>query len=49
MVARWVAWASEVVQDWPDDIRDAPYDVAAAEKAVRVAEHIVDVLAVSEV
>jgi DNA-binding PadR family transcriptional regulator len=42
MVARWVAWATETVQDWPDDVRDAPFDVAAAETAVRLAETITE-------
>jgi len=37
-VARWVEWASEFVEDWPDDVRDAPLDRAAAEEAVRLAE-----------
>jgi DNA-binding PadR family transcriptional regulator len=40
MVARWVEWASETVQQWPADVRDAPFDVAAAEEAVRLAESI---------
>jgi DNA-binding PadR family transcriptional regulator len=40
MVARWVAWASDVVERWPDDVTQAPFDVAAAEEAVRLAEHI---------
>jgi PadR family transcriptional regulator, regulatory protein AphA len=40
MVARWVEWASETVQHWPADIRDAPFDVARAEEAVRLAESI---------
>jgi PadR family transcriptional regulator, regulatory protein AphA len=40
MVARWVEWASKTVQDWPADVRDAPFDVVAAEEAVRLAESI---------
>jgi DNA-binding PadR family transcriptional regulator len=39
-VARWVQWASEVVEDWPDDITLAPFDTAAADEAVRLAESI---------
>ena len=40
MVARWVEWASKTVQDWPADVCDAPFDVAAAQEAVRLAENI---------
>jgi DNA-binding PadR family transcriptional regulator len=39
-VARWVAWASEIVDAWPDDVTEAPFDVAAAEEAVALAESI---------
>ena len=44
MVAEWVDWASGIVDDWPDDVTDAPFDVAAAEDGVRLAEGIVAVL-----
>jgi DNA-binding PadR family transcriptional regulator len=37
-VARWADWASQIVEDWPDDARDAPLDHAAAEETVRLAE-----------
>ena len=40
MSARWVRWASSVVEAWPDDVRDAPFDPAVAEEAVRQAEGI---------
>jgi DNA-binding PadR family transcriptional regulator len=40
MVARWVDWASEIVDSWPDDVRDAPFDTDAAQEAVRLAESI---------
>jgi DNA-binding PadR family transcriptional regulator len=40
MVARWVEWASEVVESWPDDVTEAPFDTAAAEEGVRLAESI---------
>jgi DNA-binding PadR family transcriptional regulator len=40
MVARWVVWASEVVGDWPDDVRDAPYDHDVATRALQLAEDI---------
>ena len=39
-VARWVDWASEIVEGWPDDVRNAPHDRAAAEEAVRLADSI---------
>ena len=39
-VARWVEWASDVVQDWPDDVRLAPLDRAAQQEAVRLAESV---------
>ena len=45
MVARWVDWASEHVETWPDDVRDAPFDVAVAEDAVRLVESIPELLA----
>jgi PadR family transcriptional regulator, regulatory protein AphA len=44
MVAHWVEWASRLVDDWPDDVRDAPFDVAAAKKGVRLAESVAQVL-----
>jgi hypothetical protein len=44
MVAEWVAWASDVVEQWPDDVRDAPFDAAAAAETVRRAESITAVL-----
>ncbi len=40
MVAEWVAWATAHVADWPDDVTDAPFDVAAAEDGVRRAERV---------
>lgn len=44
MVARWVHWATDVVERWPDDVTEAPYDMEAAEEAVRVAERIAELL-----
>jgi PadR family transcriptional regulator, regulatory protein AphA len=38
MVARWAEWATSVVEDWPDDIRQAPVDRVAQDEAVRLAE-----------
>jgi hypothetical protein len=40
MVARWVAWASDMVDGWPEGVNDAPFDMAAAEEGVRLAESI---------
>jgi PadR family transcriptional regulator AphA len=40
MVAHWVAWASQVVDQWPDDVRDAPFDSGAAEEGVLLAESV---------
>jgi hypothetical protein len=45
MVAQWVHWASEVVEQWPEDVTQAPFDTASAEEAVRLAERIPIVLA----
>ena len=39
-VARWVEWASTVVEQWPDDVSDAPFDAAAAEEAVALVESV---------
>ena len=43
MVARWVDWASREVESWPVDVREAPYNVAGGEEAVRLAESIYDI------
>jgi DNA-binding PadR family transcriptional regulator len=47
-VARWVDWATTLVDAWPDDVREAPFDVAAAEEAVRLTEGIPELLARSD-
>jgi len=39
-----VVWATEVVEAWPDDVREAPYDVAAAEEALVLAEQVTELL-----
>ena len=44
-VARWVDWASSHIEDWPDDVLAAPYDVAVGEEAVRLVESIPTLLA----
>jgi PadR family transcriptional regulator AphA len=43
-VARWVEWATDIVQDWPDDVREAPFDVEAAETGVELAERVNTIL-----
>jgi DNA-binding PadR family transcriptional regulator len=40
MTARWVRWATDVVEAWPDDVTEASPDLAAAAEAVRLAESI---------
>jgi len=40
MVDRWAAWATEVVETWPDDPRAAQADPAVYEEAIRIAEGI---------
>jgi PadR family transcriptional regulator, regulatory protein AphA len=45
MVAQWIDWASQLVDHWPDDVRDAPFDVAAAQEAVRLAESVAKIVA----
>jgi hypothetical protein len=44
MVARWVRWAGDTVDAWPDDVTEARFDVAAAEEGVRLAESIPAIL-----
>ena len=40
MVARWIEWASHMVEDWPDDVSQAPFDIEAAREGVRLVESI---------
>ena len=44
MVAQWVDWASELVDNWPDDVRSAPFDIPAAEEGLRLAERVQKVM-----
>ena len=44
MVAHWVSWASQVVDSWPDDVRNAPFDAGAAEEGVRLAESVAKIV-----
>lgn len=39
-MARWVEWATDVVETWPDDVTEAPFSVAAAEEGVALAEGV---------
>jgi len=43
-VARWVVWAEDMVTDWPDDVREAPFDTIAGHESVERAESIAAVL-----
>jgi PadR family transcriptional regulator AphA len=47
MVARWVRWAADVTETWPDVVSEATFDADAAEEAVRLAESIDAVLNVT--
>jgi PadR family transcriptional regulator, regulatory protein AphA len=44
MVAQWVDWATELVDDWPDDVRNAAFDISVAEDGVRLAERVQKVM-----
>jgi hypothetical protein len=39
-VAEWVEWATDIVEDWPDDVSLAAFDIVASEESVRLAERI---------
>jgi hypothetical protein len=38
MISDWIVWAGTVIEDWPDDVRNAPFDRAAQREAVRRGE-----------
>ena len=40
MVAEWIDWASELVDEWPDDVRSAPFDISEAEESLRRVERV---------
>ena len=44
MVARWIEWASALVDTWPDEVSDAAFDVAAAQESVILAEQVDSIL-----
>jgi PadR family transcriptional regulator AphA len=37
-VSQWAEWATAVVEAWPDDVTEAPFDLEVARDAVAVAE-----------
>jgi PadR family transcriptional regulator, regulatory protein AphA len=43
MVARWTEWASDLVESWPDDVRDAPFNADEFAEGVRRAASIATV------
>jgi DNA-binding PadR family transcriptional regulator len=43
-LARWVEWASALVDTWPDDVTNAPFNTAEAEEAVALAERVEAIL-----
>lgn len=44
MVAQWIEWASELVDDWPEDVRSAAFDISEAEESLRRVERVQRVL-----
>jgi PadR family transcriptional regulator, regulatory protein AphA len=44
MLAHWVSWASQAVDGWPEDVRDAPFDTALAAEAVQLAESVAGIV-----
>ncbi len=44
-VARWVEWATRVVDAWPEDVTAATFDVGVAEEGVALAEEVNRILA----
>jgi DNA-binding PadR family transcriptional regulator len=44
MVANWVEWATDVVETWPDEIRNARFDGDEAEESLRRAETITGII-----
>jgi DNA-binding PadR family transcriptional regulator len=43
-VARWVDWATDIAETWPDDVTEAPFDLEVAREGVRLAESIPQLL-----
>ena len=40
MISDWIDWAAAVIEDWPDDVRNASIDLAAQRETVRRGERI---------
>jgi PadR family transcriptional regulator, regulatory protein AphA len=43
-VARWIDWASNMVDTWPDDVSKALFDTTTAEQGVALAESVEAIL-----
>jgi len=43
-VARWIDWATTMVETWPDDVAAAPFNVVAAREGVALAEEVNQIL-----
>lgn len=39
-VARWVEWATTIVEQWPEDVNDASFNAASAAEGVALAESV---------
>jgi DNA-binding PadR family transcriptional regulator len=44
MVANWIEWGSQLVDRWPDDVRNAPFDTSIARESVRLAESVAEIV-----
>ena len=43
-VARWIKWATSLIETWSDDLAPATFDVVAAKESVALAEQIEQIL-----
>jgi DNA-binding PadR family transcriptional regulator len=44
VVAKWIAWATDHVERWPDDVRAAPFDLAVGEESLALVESVGSIL-----
>jgi DNA-binding PadR family transcriptional regulator len=44
VVAKWIAWATDHVERWPDDVRAAPFDLAVGEESLALVESVASIL-----
>jgi DNA-binding PadR family transcriptional regulator len=44
VVAKWIAWATDHVERWPDDVRAAPFDLAVGEESLALVESVATIL-----